>query len=505
MPKQPFSYTWTAFFLVFMLSFLSSTCQLSAQGLKFNVSYDAALLKAEKEAELPSGRLLIAFSKDGNRVSYSDTGPPGGPLLGSDVQKWSQDQTITLDRNCLFFPLESVDLLPEGEYTIQATLRKNKDLSVINAAGNWYSKPVKVKLDSKKGATVEIKLTEKHVENKPADTKTHRFIHMNSPLLTAFHGRPMVVRFGVVLPTDFETNTQQKYPLIVNINGFGGRYTQSRFITPDNKFVQIMLDGAGPFGDCYQVNSANNGPYGDVLVKEIIPYVESNFRCLGTPESRFTTGGSTGGWVSLALQIFYPDVFNGCWSQCPDGVDFRSLELINIYKDKNAYVNPYGFERPSKRNIEGDTIFTVRFESKIERVLGSKNRWELGGLDWASWNATYGPKGSDGLPKPLWNGETGEIDKDVQKHWEQYDLRLVTQRNWKAIGPKLNGKIHIWVGEADDYFLNNGVHHFKTMTNSLTEPKFDGRIEIEIRKPHTSGGWTAKQMKEEMLKRAVKQ
>jgi S-formylglutathione hydrolase FrmB len=237
------------------------------------------------------------------------------------------------------------------------------------------------------------------------------------------------------------------------------------------------------------------------LTQELIPFVEQNFRGLGLPQARFTTGASTGGWVAVALQIFYPDFFNGCWSQCPDSLDFRSFELINIYQDKNAYVNAWGFERPAKRTIEGDTVYTVRHECQIENVLGRGDNWALGGRDWGSWNAVYGPRGEDGLPVPLWHPKTGIINASVLDHWRKYDLRLVVQENWSRLGPKLNGKLHIWVGDADDYFLNNGVHHFKRMTDALRSPPFQGTILIEMRKAHTSGGWTNAQMYQAMLSR----
>src|SRR5262249_8941199 len=143
------------------------------------------------------------------------------------------------------------------------------------------------------------------------------------------------------------------------------------------------------------------------------PHIEKTYRCFGTPKSRFTTGGSTGGWGSLALQIFYPDCFNGCLAQCPHSVTVERVELAGIYPEPNMSVNRFGFDRPGTRTIDGDTIATVRHECQLERVLGRGGKWELGGRDWASWNAVYGPKGKDGLPVPLWDGKSGAIDKTV--------------------------------------------------------------------------------------------
>jgi hypothetical protein len=317
----------------------------------------------------------------------------------------------------------------------------------------------------------------------------------------------MAYRVAVVLPENFANEPDKKYGLVVQIGGFGTSYTGGRGIRPDPRFVQIMPDGAGPYGDPYQVDSANNGPYGQALTTEVIPFVEKTYRCRGTPESRFTHGGSTGGWVSLALQIFYPDFFNGCWSQCPDSVTFERFELIDVYSDSdaNAYVNRSGNDRLATRTIDGDVISTVRHEALLERVLGRGGRWELGGRDWASWNAVYGPKGGDGFPVPLWDGKTGAINKSVREHWKTYDLMYVLSQNWHTLGPKLaGGKLHVWVGDADDYFLNVAVRRFETAVQRLNNPRFDGFVQVEAKRGHSSGGWSRAQMLDAMAGRMGK-
>jgi hypothetical protein len=449
-----------------------------------------------------SGRVLFAVAPPDRRPSFTNTDPPAYPVVGTDVASFARDTVAVLDGTSLAFPLTPLDRLPAGEYAVQAVFAHNRDVNLPYAPGNLRSAVTKARLDPAAGTTVRLTLDDVFPVETPEDTATHKYLALPSKLLSDFHGRPMVYRVGVILPTDFDKLREKKYALIVRIGGFGTRYTAARHIRPDPRFVQILTDGAGPFGDPYQVNSANNGPYGDALVHEVIPHIEAAYRCLGTPQSRFTTGGSTGGWVSLALQVFYPDFFNGCWSQCPDGVDFRAFELIDIYSDANAYVNRFGFERPAKRTIDGDTIYTVRHESRLERVLGRGGRWELSGRDWASWNAVYGPRGTDGLPVPLWDGETGAINREVVQHWEQYDLRRVLERNWPTLGPKLAGKIHIWVGDADDYFHNNAVHRLKAMLEKQTDPAFNGTILIDLRRGHGSGGWTQGQMLDAMAQRA---
>jgi hypothetical protein len=191
--------------------------------------------------------------------------------------------------------------------------------------------------------------------------------------------------------------------------------------------------------------------------------------------------------VSLALQVFYPDFFNGTWSGFPDGVDFRAFQLVDIYADANAYVNAHGFERPSARDLNGDVRFTIRHECQMENVLGLGDSWTMSGEQWGAWNATYGPRGADGRPVPLWDPKTGKINRGVVEHWKKYDLRMVMEQNWKALAPKLRGKITIWVGEADEYFLNNAVHMLDRFLSNA-DPPYGGKIIYGAGKGH---GWMA--------------
>ena len=249
--------------------------------------------------------------------------------------------------------------------------------------------------------------------------------------------------------------------------------------------VLLQLDGAGPLGDPYQVDSANHGPYGEALMEELIPYVEAAYRCIGRPHARFTTGGSTGGWVSLALQVFYPDQFGGCWSGYPDPTDFRAVQLVDLYSDANAFVNASGFERPCARTSSGDTEFSMRHETQEENVRGLGDSYTMSGGQWGSWNATYSPRGADGRPKPVWDARTGVIDRSVAEHWKKYDLRRVLERDWAKVGPQLRGKLHVWVGDADDYFLDGGVRRLDEFLKRA-DPAADARIEFAPQKRH---GW----------------
>jgi S-formylglutathione hydrolase FrmB len=496
--------------LLFLLAigWLCFTATALAQS-RFHIGIDPGQVKGSGE----TGRVLLVLQKaDGApaptrrsggsepRYQLGRTGVNAAPYFGADMDNFTADKQAVIDDSATPFPVAKLSDVPAGNYLVQAVFHTNRDINLPNAFGNLHSKPVRITWDPAKGETHKLTLTERLPDEQvPADTATVKYLKFPSKLLSDFHKRPMFYRVSVILPRDFEReHPGNTYLLCVHIGGYGTRYTMAGMMQPDPRFVQILTDGAGPYGDPYQVNSDNNGPMGDALTQEVIPHIEKTYRCGGT-NRRFTTGASTGGWVSLALQIFYPDYFNGCWSSCPDSVDFRAYELINIYEDKNAYVNRYGFERPSQRTLDGDTVMTVRHESQVENVLGRGGNWAVGAKDWCAWNATYGPRGDDGTPKPLWDPKTGVIDRSVTKHWEKYDLRLVLERNWSALAPKLNGKIHVWVGDADDYFLNNAVHRLKASMEKVTPP-FEGEITIAPRRNHTSG-WSNKQVLDLMEKR----
>jgi hypothetical protein len=470
-------------------------------GVKFLVK-----IAPDQVGKVPdSGRVLVGIGPKDGEPDFTNYRPPVLPILGADCENFTADKVVTLDTASDQFPLNSLVELPAGEYTVQAVFVVNRDINLPTAPGNRTSKPLRLKLDAVAGTTVTLTLSRGlgQTTTEPKTTATHKFLSIPSKRLSEFHGRPMEYRVGVVLPPRFAEEPEKKYGLVVDIGGFGTRYTETTGIRPDPRFVQILPDGAGPYGDPYHVDSANNGPYGEAFTTEVIPHIEKTFRCLGTPNSRFTTGASTGGWVSLALQLFYPDFFNGCWSQCPDSVTFERFELVDLYGDTNAFTNRFGFDRPSTRTIDGDTISTIRHEVQLERVLGRGGRWELSGRDWASWNAVYGPRGKDGLPVPVWDGKTGVIDKTAVEHWKKYDLLNVLKANWKQLGPKLaGGKVNVWVGDSDDYFLNAAVRRFKDEADVLKDPKFDGTILIEARRGHDSGGWSRKQILDAMAARA---
>ena len=312
--------------------------------LRFTVTV-AAGLAADRPV---AGRLLVVLGRpEGGepRLTVGQTGIDASPILARDVAALGQGKEAVLDDRSILFPIAHLGDLRPGTYAVQAILHTNPDLNLPNAPGDLYSPVRRFRLDPATGGTVALELSRAiPSETLPADTELVRYVKIRSNRLSEFHGRPIFLRAGVILPRDFAREPDRRYPVRVHIGGYGARFSRVvERMAPGTEFhdlwmaddtprmLFVLLDGAGPLGDPYQINSANHGPYGDAITRELIPHIERTFRGIGRGSARVVDGGSTGGWVALALQIFYPDFFNGAWSFCPDSVDFRSFQLVNIY------------------------------------------------------------------------------------------------------------------------------------------------------------------------------
>ncbi|MDA1094146.1 MAG: alpha/beta hydrolase-fold protein [Acidobacteria bacterium] len=491
----------------------TSVAAQPAPGLQFEVTLDASL------PAQPPGRLLVVLAERGTdagsdpRRLIGRTGRGAAPTFGVDTPALDPGARVVVDAaTATIFPFETVVSIPAGDYDVQAVLATNRDLRAPDAPGNVVSDIVSVTLDPARAARVAVTLSRRLPDEAlPPDSEFLRFVKLRSELLSTFHGRPIYLRAGIILPVGFDSDLDRRYPLRVRIGGFGDRYTTvqalmgpgSAFRTawtaqgPDApRMLLLHLDGAGPFGDPYQVNSANSGPYGDAVTRELIPYVEREFRGIGTPRARVLDGSSTGGWVALALQLGYPDLFNGAWASCPDSVDFRAFQRVDVYDGQNAYVDAHGTEVPSARNRDGSVRFTMRHEVQMENVLGHGGSWTTSGQQWGAWNAAYGPRGADGRPVPLWDPQTGRIDPLVARHWERYDLRLQLEQHWDTLAPKLDGKLNIWVGDMDDYFLDGAVRLFDSFL--ARRPTFSARVAYGPGHGHCWTGISADEMMQEM-------
>lgn len=489
-----------------------------------------------------TGRLFVMISKNNTREPRLQAGGYGGsvPFYGLDVNALKPGQRAVIDGATMGYPVESLSKLPAGDYFVQALLDvytefHRKDGHVIwahmdqwegqkwnQSPGNLISDVMPVHLDPAAGFDVKIALTTKLPPVVvPPDTPWVKHVKIQSQLLSEFWGHPFYIGATVLLPKGFNENPSRRYPGIYIQGHFGlgapfgftdqdhgsgrggrgaatgsGRESGAAFgrswMSDDfPRFVAVTFQHPTPYyDDSYAVNSANNGPYGDALLTELVPYLEQHFRISDVPATRVLTGGSTGGWEALALQVFHPKFFGGTWVFYPDPVDFRRYQMSNVYDDANAFTLPAGdwstIERPLSRDAAGQVTLTMREMSRLEAVLGSRIR---SGQQIAAWDAAYGPVGADGYPRPIWDRLTGKIDKDVALYMRDhgYDLSYNIRTNWKTLGPDLAGKIHLYVGDMDNYYLNLAVYLLEDEMGKLDHPK--AAATFEYGRPMKGHGW----------------
>ncbi len=471
------------------------------------------------QAQLPtSGRLFLIFANAQHpepRFRIGSAGPQAIPFFAIDVKQQDWSHPIQLPDTMLGYPVKRLRALPVGNYVVQAVLDVDTTFSYLNAPGNLFSRPVSLQHFSVQHDSLMIELTYKiPPETLPENTRFIQFVQMKSRLLSRFWKREVFLRAGIILPRTYHAQPGRKFPVVYRIGGFHTRYTAVQNMMQDAhpfkkaweaadapQFIVVQLDGEAPFGDSYQMNSANNGPYMYATLKELIPYIERKFRTYQDAKHRFLTGESTGGWVSLALQIWNPTYFNGAWSFCPDAVDFHYLQLVDIYQDTSAFYNEFGYVRPSMRQTDGEPVFSIQQEIWMENVMGRTNRYVASGGQWGSWNAVYGPRGKDGLPRPIWDPWTGRIDTSVVAHWRRYDLLAYLKSHWSEIGAQLQGKLHIWMGDMDSFYLNNALRNLAAFLKAVDNPPSDARIFFQPGAGHCWHGITWTERLQQMQQR----
>ena len=510
-------------------------------GPRFSISFPA-----EQRAGVLDGRLLLVLSTDPSeepRLQVNDT-PSTQMIFGMNVEGMKPGQSVVLDESAFGYPVRSLADVTPGTYYVQAVLHlyetfhrsDGRTLKVPMdrgegqhwnlAPGNLYSTPRKVTLAGEE-APIDI-LLDRTIPPipEPKDTKYVRHVRIKSELLTKFWGRPMYLGAHILVPEGFDKHQEAHYPLMIfhghfpdDIEGFRteppdpnlkpdyserfhlagyNRIEQQeaykfyqQWISPKfPRFLVVEVQHANPwYDDSYAVNSANIGPYGDAIEKELIPYIESHFRGIGQGWARFLYGGSTGGWEALAVQVFHPDDYNGTFAACPDPVDFRAYTVINLYKDRNAYFLEGAHKRvaqPAMRDYLGHVTLTQQGANYYELALGDRGR---SGEQWDIWQAVFSPAGADGYPARIYDKVTGDIDRKVADYWrEHYDLSHILQRDWGTLGPKLTGKIHIYVGSADTYFLNDAVYYIQDVLEGLKNPPYAGEVKYGDRAEHCWNG-----------------
>lgn len=497
-----------------------------------------------------TGRLFVFLSKTNDREPRQQGGSYGGsvPFFGADVDAWKPGTATTIDAKTLGYPYESLAQVPAGDYYVQALLNvytkfNRADGHAIwvhndqwegqhfnSSPGNLVSEVRQVHFDPKARTPIAVTLTKAlPAVVVPPDTKWVKRIKIQSAMLSKFWGQPIYIGATVLLPQGFDEEPTRRYPAIYSQGHFGlgapfgfsesntgaragrgGGGTDNPFAglptsaresgyefaqswrRPDfPRFVAITWQHPTPYyDDSYAVNSVNNGPYQDALLTELVPLLEKQFRLIPESNARFLTGGSTGGWECAALQVQRPDFFGGAWCLYPDPVDFRRNQLVDNYADTNAFVpngdTPPIPERYMMRTADGQPQVTQRQMSQLEAVLGSHAR---SGQQFDAWDAAYGPIGEDGYPKRLWDRRTGTIDKSVTAYWRDngFDLTWNLTHNWSKIGPSLQGKMHVYVGDMDNHYLNLGVYLMEMESAKLTNPP--ANFTFEYGRPMKPHGW----------------
>jgi hypothetical protein len=505
-------------------------------------------LAPEHAREPLNGRLLLLLSVDPKEEPrfQIDVGTKSQQVFGIDANGWSGSERLVMDSKVLGYPRLSLADVPAGTYRVQALLHRyetfrRKDGHVVQlpmdrgegqvwnlAPGNLYSTVREIKFDPADPTPIALVLDQVIAPIKrPVDTDWVRHERIQSRLLSEFWGRPMYLGAHVLLPKGWAEHPKARYPLMINHGHFPADFGGFRTEPPDPKLApdynerfrlsgynrlqqefahQLYKDWSSPgfprvlaieiqhanpyYDDSYAVNSENVGPYADAIQQELIPYLERKYRAVGAGWARFVYGGSTGGWEALAVQVKYPDFYNGAFAACPDPIDFRAYGTVNIYEDRNAYTVDAPWKQTPRigmRDHLGRATATVEEMSRLELVLGTNSR-SGGQLD--IWQAVFSPVGADGYPRPIWNKRTGEIDRSVVDYWrENYDLTHIMRRDWeKGLGEKLRGKIHLYVGELDNYYLESAVYLAQEFLESTRNPNFQGVIAYGRRAEHCWNG-----------------
>ncbi len=511
--------------------------------LTFGITID------KKFADGPfDGRILLLIARTNDpepRFQVSD-GPESQMVFGVTVNQLAAGTEVTIDSTVFGYPVQNIRDIPPGDYYIQGFLNKYTTFHLANghtvklhmdqgegqrwnvSPKNLFSTPQKVTINPASGGSFKINLTnEIQPIAPPEDTDYIKHVKIESKLLSEFWGQPVYLGANVLLPHDWGKRPDARYPLMIFHGHFPHTFGGFRETPPDpdlepdysarfgisgyNKiqqeeaynfykqwtsprfprYIVVEIQHQNPYyDDSYAVNSANLGPYGDAITYELIPYLEEQFKGIGEGWSRFLYGGSTGGWEALAAQVFYPEEYNGCFAACPDPIDFRAYTSVNIYENTNAYFLDGDYNntpRPGYRNYLGHLTSTVQEMNHRELALGGKE--SRSGEQWDIWQAVFSPTGANGYPRPIWDKLTGVIDKEVANYWkENYDLRYILERDWAKLGRKLEGKIHIYCGDMDNYYLNNAVYLMEDFLENTTDPYYGGKVDYGDRAEHCWNG-----------------
>lgn len=496
---------------------------LSAQAPPAGPRFEISFLSSAR-TEAVTGRVYVAFARESERVPPRGggqartpidlTGPTGSPLFSVAIDQLAPGSTAVIDGTAFGHPVQSLRDIPAGDYWVQPfvnvyTKFARKDGHTVwlhmdqwegqdwkRSPGNLYGEPVKIHFDPSSSAPIRL-VADKVIPpiEVPADQPLVKRFRIQSRILSEWWGHPIYIGATALLPRDYDKEPQRRYPVVYQHghfstgapNGFGRGGDFDKYWLADGTppMIYVTMQHPSPYyDDSYAVNSENNGPFGDAILQELIPEIEKRWRVVNEPWGRVLSGGSTGGWIAMAHQIFYPDFYGGTFASCPDGVDFRGYQIVNVYQDTNAYFLDRGWmkiDRPNQRRPDGSVQSMMKDENWYELVVGDKSR---SGGQWDIWEATYSPVGPDGYPRRIWDKRTGAIDKAVAETWKKYDLRHILETQWTVLGPKVGHKLHVYMGDMDSYYLNNALEMMNDFLKKAQDPPFTGEIVFERRAPH---------------------
>ncbi len=514
----------------------------TSSALKFEISFPSSV-----HPQLITGRLFLLISRRGEpEVRLQSMWFNSPQIVARDVIGLQPGQACAVDARSLGTPLKSLNELPPGDYYVQAVLNvytrfvrsdghtvwahmdQGEGQLFNKSPGNLYSPAQKLHIDRQGTYVLTLSEVIRPIVT-AADTDWVEHIRIQSKLLTRFWGQPIYLSAVVLLPRDYASHPDARYPVIYyqpeHFRAFppfgftsdpaledpfarqdheteenyesGYEFYQSWRSDGFPQMVAASLQTTTPLSDWSgAVDSVNNGPYGQAITTELIPAIEERFRIIRKPYARVVVGQDSGARAALALQLKYPKFFGGAWMIHPWPFNFQRYGNLNIYESDNAFVLkpqdlPPGLgtiaewipvERYVVRTASDIPLATARQVSQHDAVMAGMAAGDPIGED----DVINGPVGADGYPEALWDRATGKIDREVAEYWREHgDLAHYTQKNWPTIGSDLVGKLHFYIGERDEFYRNQGVRLFEDYLKTTQNPHYEGTF---VYGP-TQGNW----------------
>ena len=478
---------------VFFILLLFCFAQLFGQQ-NFNIKVKVAVSDAVKKSFKNGGRLIFHLTSQNDKEPRSNS----EVSIGATPNEWNLNKSFiinTKNKNVLINGAKKLTGHFNQKYYYQVVYKQNETDGNENVEGNLYSEVDSFLLTN--NAKVQLTLKSIIPASVIVDHPHVKTVTVTSKYLSDFFGTPRQIKASILLPASYFNQPKKNYPICYRAPGLNGRYTAINNMISRKEFanwwfsadapqvIYVFLDSQGPFGDTYQVDSENNGPCGKALTEELIPAIEKLVNYNPASKKRYVVGASTGGWVAMGLQIFYPDFFDGAWSYSPDPLEFEHYGLIDIYHDSTIFYNKFGYLQPGRRTTNGEPTLSMKDWIHNENTNSRTNDYRVSGGQFGAYNAVFGPKAADGLPSLMFDPYTGVIDHAIAKQWEKYDLKKVLEKNWAILGPKLQGKIWIWTGDMDGLYSNVSTRYFKKFLDSTTHPVSDAKISFTPMAGHT--------------------